>query len=368
MHSGVSSQQSPKKEEVSEDVSLKRQSAKLAAVGGVIAAVAWSLRQSQHEQWKTLMMMAAVTVLSAVGLKMGSEEKKGDDRALRPGLYGDGRAEAWSTEAELHHGSQEDGRADDGVWQLHRRSDGDGRAWHQEARRVCALKGPGGDQLPIRPGRTNQESQAVLRGKAASSSFGVRGGYTDAPPGLEIDERLGSSSQASKEKSQGKKKEDKEMVRTIRPEEMKSSPVRLEPSQCMAVTRLCLPREEGEVVSIWDLEMFHRPPRGDDKWLLLWDHLLVRSHGRPRTRAFHPLHRSTPVALENLLGNRCSILFPVSGEERLVKLDAWSQNLPFFQGQWKGYTVFDVSRPSSGSIPKRTSEESDGSYEVVEEE
>ena len=74
-----------KKEEGSEDVSLKRQSIKLAAIGGVIAAVAWSLRQSQPEQRKTLMMMAAVTVLSAVGLKIGSEEKKGDDRALRPG-------------------------------------------------------------------------------------------------------------------------------------------------------------------------------------------------------------------------------------------------------------------------------------------
>ena len=271
---------------------------------------------------------------------------------LLPEAHGDSRAEQGARAENLLPGVGDDDRA-----QQH------------GCFRACAMRGPGGEQLPIRPKRAARETQAGQRGYAAASSSGLLGNSSGSQPEIPYDGRSGEVS-LGRELSERRSSEVMEVIRAVEADEMRSIPLRLSSDQCVAVTRLCFPEDEGQVVSIWDLQMFHQPPRGEDKWLLLWDHLLIRSHGRARTRAFHPLHRSTPIALERLQQKRCSILFPVTGGERQVKLDVWSQNLPFFQGQWKGYTVFDVSpvsQPSSGSIPKRNSEESDGSYEVVEE-
>lgn len=27
-----------------------------------------------------------------------------------------------------------------------------------------------------------------------------------------------------------------------------------------------------------------------------------------------------------------------------MKIDTWHQNLPIFEGQWRGYTIFDLER------------------------
>ena len=328
---------------------------KLAAAGGVIAAAAWTSRQQGGGKWSGALMMAAVAVLSAAGVRKVRQWKhEGDCRALCPEAHGDSRAEQLAQARDLHPGVLDDDRA-----QQH------------GGFRACAMRGPGGDQMPIRPKRTARETQAGQRGYAAASSSVVLGSPSSSHPETTYGGQGGEvPADRGRELGEERSSEIQEVIRAVEADEMRRDPLRWSPDQCVAVTRLCGPEDGGQVVSIWDLQMFHQPPRGDDKWLLLWDHLLIRSHGRARTRAFHPLHRSTPIALERLQQRRCSILFPVTGGERQVKLDVWSQNLPFFQGQWKGYTVFDispVSQPSSRSIPKRNSEESDGSYEVVEE-
>jgi len=113
-------------------------------------------------------------------------------------------------------------------------------------------------------------------------------------------------------------------------------------------------------VAIWDLARFSSSPRADDKWIVDVEGFLIRSHGRARTRPFHPLHRSTPVALEELASRRVTILFPVTGEGRTVKVDGWSKDLPLFRGQWKGFTIFEKIQRIQDE-----SSESDGSYELL---
>ena len=103
--------------------------------------------------------------------------------------------------------------------------------------------------------------------------------------------------------------------------------------------RLINDRNSSRARAIWDVAMFCRAPKGDDRWILQWNNLLIRSHGRARTRAFHPLHRSTPLSLESLSTRRVTILFPIDSSERQAKVDAWSQNLPLFRGQWNCFTV-----------------------------
>lgn len=122
----------------------------------------------------------------------------------------------------------------------------------------------GATQLPVKPRRGSQESTAGARGRAADGSVVVLGSYSEGPVVQEADRG--------------------EHARGPGP-----------PSHGVEVARYPLTRATGEddppgALPVWDLEMFHRIPRGEDKWLLI--------HGRPRTRSFHPLHRSTPYPLD----------------------------------------------------------------------
>ena len=98
--------------------------------------------------------------------------------------------------------------------------------------RLVAMRAPG-DQLPVRPTRGHQESQAGARGRAA------------CPP---------------------------------------------EPAAYV---------RRADVPGWWDLKEVQQIPRGKDRWVQegRW---LIRVHGEPRRRSFHPVHRSCPVDLQRV--------------------------------------------------------------------
>ncbi len=203
-------------------------------------------------------------------------------------------------------------------------------------------------QLPISSRRTRQpeQSSSRARGRAAASSMVVLGS---------VEER----------RDQGQEEhfieeEQVEGVATMNPRFWRPSPVRASLKEVQVMARVVREEDPPNAVAIWDLMRFSEPPRGDDKWILEVDNFLIRSHGRARTRSFHPLHRSTPIPLTELSSRRVTILFPVTGEGKMVKVDGWSKDLPLFRGQWKGFTIFEKIQRINYE-----SSESDGSYEMI---
>ena len=236
--------------------------------------------------------------------------------------------------------------------------------------RVCALRAGdqeghraphGAEQLPIRPTRAPGQSTASARGEAAGRTAVVVGRKRGVASSSrsEVDPGAGTSEQGQ---STGG------AVYTVEEAVMSQTPVTMLISQACPLTRVVQSGDKPNVVAVWDYAMFHQVPKGEDRWFTTWDHLLIRIHGRPRTRAFHPLHRSTPYPLTKILPKRCTILFPTVGQQRQVKIDTWNSNLPFFEGQWKGYTIFDLAGATEVVEVQKEPSESDGSYEVVVEE
>ena len=112
-----------------------------------------------------------------------------------------------------------------------------------------------------------------------------------------------------------------EEVHTIAEEVMSRVPVTMLTTQACPVTRVVQSRDKPNVAAVWDYSdsMFHQVPRGEDRWFTTWDHLLIRFHGRPRTRAFHPLHRSTPYPpypLTRILAKEMHYLVPNGGTKQ----------------------------------------------------
>ena len=234
--------------------------------------------------------------------------------------------------------------------------------------RVCALRAGGqegyraphgAEQLPIRPTRAPRQSTASARGEAAGRTAVVLGRNRGVASSSRSEEDPGASTREQGVSTGG-------AVYTVEGAVMCQTPVTMLTSQACPLTRVVQSGDKPNVVAVWDYAMFHQVPKGEDRWLTTWDHLLIRIHGRPRTRAFHPLHRSTPYPLTKILSKRCTILFPVG--QRQVKIDTWHGNLPFFEGQWKGYTIFDLAGATEVVEAQKEPSESDGSYEVVVEE
>ena len=187
---------------------------------------------------------------------------------LLRGECGDSRA--FAADGELHEGNQ---------------SGGCGDGSHQQG--------------PVRPMRLLMQSTSVARGRAAVGTAGVQ------------EVALGSV-----RNPQVRQLETDGGVATVSPRMMRPSPVEACQAGQLVVPRLVHEGDPEGTVSVWDLNVFCKIPKGDDKWLVQWQNLMVRSHGRARTRAFHPLHRSTPYSLERLGSKRITIIFPTLGGEK----------------------------------------------------
>lgn len=164
--------------------------------------------------------------------------------------------------------------------------------------RVAAMRAPG-DQLPVRPTRGHQESQAGARGRAA------------CPP---------------------------------------------EPAAYV---------RRADVPGWWDLKEVQQIPRGKDRWVQegSW---LIRVHGEPRRRSFHPVHRSCPVDLQRVQHSRATLVHPIDDpfwSNRSVHEDSWTSNHAWSRDyRWRGFTIFELKE--EGVHPRQDATTyASGSYE-----
>ena len=106
----------------------------------------------------------------------------------------------------------------------------------------------------------------------------------------------------------------------------------------------------GAKNEFWEREIFTRPPsHRKDCWVdaFLDEGWLVRSHGGPRVRRFHPVHRGVPVELTMLQGPRVNIGFNEQGQRSVVH-DLWTiepQDLFVPKARWTGSTLFQLRGP-----------------------
>ena len=164
--------------------------------------------------------------------------------------------------------------------------------------RLAAMRAPG-DQLPVRPTRGHQESQAGARGRAA------------CPP---------------------------------------------EPAAYV---------RRADVPGWWDLKEVQQIPRGKDRWVQegRW---LIRVHGEPRRRSFHPVHRSCPVDLQRVQHSRATLVHPIDDpiwSNRSVHEDSWTSNHAWSRDyRWRGFTIFELKE--EGVYPRQDATTyASGSYE-----
>ena len=129
--------------------------------------------------------------------------------------------------------------------------------------------------------------------------------------------------------------------------------------------------------SPWLLPRYTQAPtrRSDDWDLSLYrSHgWLVRVHGKPRKRCFHPIHRSTPTSAADFADTRVSSVFEQNARHRILP-DLWKDpanvEVESLRTPWVGYTFFKVlSRDEDQQVPvarvASPTEESDGSFEKV---
>ena len=109
----------------------------------------------------------------------------------------------------------------------------------------------------------------------------------------------------------------------------------------------------------WDLPTFQkfRYLKASDQWTHAFPGWLIRTHGKKRTRLFHPVHRNTPKVNEMEI-NRTTVIFLEDGT-RIIKHDQWAsaQQVPEeVKGkQWRGFTFFklkSMARGQQAGIPE----------------
>ena len=162
----------------------------------------------------------------------------------------------------------------------------------EEQPRICAFRPA--SQLPVRPARQPQQSQAASRGRAVTEAAGSTAGRED--------------------------------------------------------------QHGAEVPEWWDFPELQEAPRGKDRWMILRDKWLIRVHGEERRRVFQPIHRSCPVDAASLRSSRTSVIYPVDGRtDRCVKHDHWTASSWTMNYRWIGYTVFEIGpREEASSSTTRT--------------
>ena len=102
----------------------------------------------------------------------------------------------------------------------------------------------------------------------------------------------------------------------------------------------------------WMSLRFREWPRGKDKWEDLGSGWWVRILSAPRVNTYHPVHRSTPFNVMDLLPERHTLWWPSDGAPRMLH-DEWStgqRSVMVPTGQWRGYAFFRM-RPTGTDTP-----------------
>ena len=123
--------------------------------------------------------------------------------------------------------------------------------------------------------------------------------------------------------------------------------------------------------------MFRVCPRGPDRWDATYVERgwLVRVHGKPRKRYFHPVHRSCPYSVTAFHGNRISVRF-LEENYRRVSDDYWHAGggscTTSDNATWRGYSIFKLldktpadANLSSNLNPQSAGVSSDEGFEFV---
>lgn len=130
-----------------------------------------------------------------------------------------------------------------------------------------------------------------------------------------------------------------------------------ETASSVKLAAMKVPREFG-ILDIWDESRYQSPPNHrKDSWIDVamdrgW---LIRAHGSERVRNFHPLHRGTPVSVEDLSTTRVTVAFDVEGN-RVVIRDRWTTELGnVFEPKkaWRGWSFFELRTPMRPSYGAR---------------
>jgi len=114
--------------------------------------------------------------------------------------------------------------------------------------------------------------------------------------------------------------------------------------------------DSGE--SFWNQGIFVRPPNySKDEWLDGWaqEGWLVRSHGKSRSRCFHPIHKSVPIDPQLLTGERVTIGFGPTGT-RVVHEDRWTnppRNLFDPKQPWRGWSLLRLKEPQESRLGRQ---------------
>lgn len=109
-------------------------------------------------------------------------------------------------------------------------------------------------------------------------------------------------------------------------------------------------RSSGGVPGWWDLPEIQKVHKGKDKWMMSgrW---LIRAHGEPRRRSFHPVHRSCPVDLQRIKHQRATLVHEITDDvigNRKLREDSWTSNHAWSMDyRWRGFTIFELNDEES---------------------
>ena len=109
-------------------------------------------------------------------------------------------------------------------------------------------------------------------------------------------------------------------------------------------------RSSGGVPGWWDLPEIQKVHKGKDKWMIS-GHWLIRAHGEPRRRSFHPAHRSCPVGLQRIKHQRATLVHELTDDvisNRRLREDSWTSNHAWSMDyRWRGFTIFELNDEDS---------------------
>eukprot|EP00435_Cladocopium_sp_Y103_P074332 s9_g48.t1 len=191
----------------------------------------------------------------------------------------------------------------------------------------------------------------LMRGKKDPSNAGHKSiGHTVNPTGR-APEDLDTESRCQRENEPWPDVGAREDEPASAPVVRENEPTR-DSSPSLNGYRLCAFRPRSESTpqpwQPWSNPEFGQPPhRGpDDLWLQLSGGWVIRTHRTPRSRLFHPIHRSCPVSAAQLEDRRVSVIWfsGSRGWQQVIQEDVWQngQTLPAppVEGTWLGWTFF----------------------------
>lgn len=232
--------------------------------------------------------------------------------------------------------------------------------------KMCVLRGP--DRSHGKP-QDQRPRGVVQRGRAAMMLIDSRRQVAESteggdPPASSVGESGGDSEGAHSEleglpsmrelQSALEELENTETRENLRQSENASSSSERVSASMPATSSQAAPSPDLGAEEPWNRREFQNISRSSkDSWnMTLRDQgWVVREHRKPRVRAFHPVHASTPVDCAELRSSRVTKkVWP----QREVITDQWTQPNHWSGEPWMGYTFFRLR-----------DDDDDGGFELV---